>query len=65
MIRHPEMVRRFEDEQARRAPGDYRANLRLYEELWKHAQRLGALPRADPLEGIETDLRLARMLRVR
>ena len=65
MVRNPELIRRFEDEQARRSPPDYRANLRIFEELWKHAHRLGALPLRDPLEGIENDLRLARMLRVR
>jgi len=65
MIRYPEIVRRFEDEQTRRSSADYRANLRIFEELWKHAYRLGALPPHDPLDGIESDLLLARMLRVR
>ena len=65
MIRNPEMVRRFEDEQMGRDPADYHANLKVFEGLWEHATQLGVLPPEDPLEGIEVDLRLAHALNVR
>jgi len=33
--------------------------------MHRHALHLGALPPADPLEGIEDDIRYAKALRVR
>jgi hypothetical protein len=65
MIRNPKMIREFEDEQVRRNPADYHANLKMFEALWEHATILGALPPEDPLEGLEVDLRLAEALNVR
>ena len=65
MIREPELVRAFEAEQIRREPADYRRSPPIFEALWDHGRRLGALPPDDPLEGIEGDLRLAEALRVR
>ena len=65
MIRNPEMVRKFEDEQVRRNPADFHANLKVFEALWEHATKMGALPPKDPLEGLEVDLRLAKALNVR
>jgi len=37
-------------------------SLRIYEAMWKEAVALGVLPLADPLEGIEADIELARVL---
>lgn len=65
VIRDPDMVRRFEDELIRQSPPNFAENLRIYEALWEHAHRLGALPLRDPLEGIEADIELAEALRVR
>lgn len=65
MILDPELVRRFEIEEIRRAPADYHAGLAVFEALWEHGCRLGVLPLSDPLEGIETVVRLAGALSVR
>ncbi len=65
MIRNPEMVREFEDKRVARDPADYHANLRVFEALWEHARRLGALPPREPLDGLDVDLRLAKYLNVR
>ena len=65
MIRNPDLVRRFEDDLARESPLDYHANLAIFEAMWEHARKLGALPACDPLEGIELDIRLAGALNVR
>ena len=59
------MVREFEDEQVRRSPADFHANLKVFEALWEHETRLGVLPPQDPLEGLEVDVRLAEALNVR
>lgn len=43
---------------------DFWRNLRLLEAMYEHARRLGAFPLADPLEGLETDIRVAKALNV-
>ena len=47
---------------ARERPVDHARNLRLAEGLRLEAIALGVLPPADPLAGIETDVRRARIL---
>ena len=36
--------------------------MRLYEDLWAEARQLGVVPGADPWDGLEVDLRIARIL---
>jgi hypothetical protein len=43
---------------------DYAANLHLVEALYEEACALGVFPLANPLDGIEVDLRLAKALNV-
>ncbi len=40
----------------------YGQALRLFESLWKEGLRFGVLPPSNPLEGLETDIRIARIL---
>lgn len=35
---------------------------KIFEGMWREAVALGVLPAEDPLEGIETDIRIARTL---
>jgi hypothetical protein len=65
MIRNPHILRAFEDDLARRTPPDHLGNLRLVEAMLDMARQLGVWPPADPLEGIEVDIRVARVLSVR
>jgi len=62
MIRDSELLAEFERECLRQDKTDYFNSLRLFEELWKEGVFLGVLPLKDPLEGIEVDLRIARIL---
>ena len=62
MIRDSELLEALDRRLTPRSPPDYHENLRIFEQLLAYAQALGALPLADPLEGIETDIRLARIL---
>ncbi len=41
---------------------DFHSNLRLLDSMYALARSLGVFPLADPLEGIETDIRVARIL---
>ena len=63
MVRDVDTLRRFEDDLIRREPQrSFREALKLYEAMWKEAVTLGILPLSDPLDGIEADIELARVL---
>jgi len=62
MIRDSELLTKFEREYLRQDKTDYFDSLRLFEEMWKEGLFLGVLPSKYPLEGIEVDLRIARIL---
>jgi hypothetical protein len=62
MIKDSELLTQFEMEYLRSDKTDYFDCLRLFEEMWKEGVFLGVLPPKDPLEGIEVDLRVARIL---
>jgi hypothetical protein len=64
MLKRRDLVEAFEKDQMRKVSPDHQRNLRVAEALYEHARRLGALPLKDPLDGIEVDLRLARILNV-
>jgi hypothetical protein len=53
---------RWERAYARDEPVDYAQNVRVYAAIYEHARALGPLERADPLEGLEHKIRLARLL---
>jgi len=63
MVRDVHTLRRFEDDLIRREPQrSIREALQLYEAMWKEGVILGILPLSDPLDGIEADIELARVL---
>ena len=62
MIKDPELLAKFEREEMKRAKPDYLSALRLFEGMWREGMALGVLPLKDPLEGIDVDIRIARML---
>lgn len=63
MIKNSGILRRLEDEFIR-SEGRlaYSHSLQVFTEMWKEARRFGVLPPKDPLEGIDTDIRVARVL---
>ena len=64
MIQNPELVRAFERALIQRTPLSYYRNVEIVEALCQEARLLGSWPPADPLDGIDTDVRLARALNV-
>lgn len=60
MVRNAAALARFEAEFIRNEPADYHRNLAIVEALAQEAQALGVFRRKDPLEGIETIVRIAR-----
>jgi len=65
MIKNPSLIDSFEDALARRDPANYRGNLQIFTALYQEACSLGAFPLKDPLDGIDRDIHLARVLNVR
>lgn len=60
MVKNAAALERFETELARSEPVDFGRNLAIVEALAQEAETLGVFRRQDPLEGIETILRVAR-----
>lgn len=63
MIKNPDLLRKFEDDYARQEGRlNYSQSLRIFTDMWKEGVRLGVLPPKEPLEGIEVDIRIAKVL---
>ena len=54
------MLERFEAEFIRNEPADINRSLAIVEALAQEAEALGVFRRRDPLEGVETIVRVAR-----
>jgi hypothetical protein len=65
LLPDPARLAAFERALARSQRPDHRLNLALYEALYHHAVALGGWTGADPLAGLDADLRYARALNVR
>jgi hypothetical protein len=65
MIRNRRAIDLFENSLVRLSIADYQRNLQIFEALYREACLLGVLPLKDPLDGIESDIRLARIMNVR
>jgi hypothetical protein len=64
MIRRSSLFDEFEESQTRRKV-DHARNLRIASALLEEAWAMGVFPLKDPLEGIEVDIKYARVIRVR
>jgi hypothetical protein len=62
MVKNRKVLEAFEREQIRRERLSYPEKLKLMDALWQEGMALGVLPPKDPLEGIEADIRIARIL---
>ncbi len=61
MIRQDEF-QRFEIEILRNEKLDVKKKFKILEALYNEAVALGALPLEDPLEGLEVDIRIAKVV---
>jgi len=63
MIKNPSILRRFEDDLIRGETGrSMEQSLQLLTAMWNEGVALGVLPPSDPWEGIDVDIRVARIL---
>lgn len=60
MIRDTKELRKFERKRIARGTPDPEENFRIVEALYDEAAAMGVFPPADPLEGIDIDIRVAR-----
>jgi hypothetical protein len=64
MIRDKVAWEKWERDFLASEPPDFWKNLRLVEAMYEHARALGVFPLADPLDGLETKLWLAKVINV-
>jgi hypothetical protein len=62
MIKDVEALQKFEDSVIRGRELSHPQALSLFDAMWQEGVVLGVLPPEDPLEGIEVDLRIARIV---
>lgn len=62
MIRDVDFLRKFENDFIANDKLSYEKKLELLDAMWEEGISLGVLPPKDPLEGIEVDIKIARIL---
>jgi hypothetical protein len=62
MVKNARFLEKFEDEQLRNEKFTYAHSLKIFEAMWEEAVSFGVLPLRDNLEGIESDIEVARIL---
>lgn len=62
MIINSDELRKLQYAELKSSKLSYAESLRIFEALWDEAVTLGILPLEDPLEGIEVDIRIAKIL---
>jgi hypothetical protein len=62
MIRNAGMLQNFEKELIRKEPVDVSANFRIVEALYQEAVRLGVFLLKDPMDGLETIIKIAKVV---
>ncbi|OGQ16047.1 MAG: hypothetical protein A3B70_03335 [Deltaproteobacteria bacterium RIFCSPHIGHO2_02_FULL_40_11] len=62
MIKDPKQFKQWEQRFLSKDKLPYSKSLAIFTHLWKEATQLGVLPSQNPMEGIETDIQLAKIL---
>jgi len=62
MVKNEELLRKFEQDLIRENRLSYDEASDILDAMWAEGVELNVLPPEDPLEGIEVDIRIARVL---
>lgn len=62
MRKNPDILEQLEREVIKKEKLSFRQALSIFEAMWEEGVSLGVLPPADPLEGIDVDIKIARIL---
>jgi len=62
MIKNKKLLEQFERDLKKREKADYHQNMEIFEGMYKEAVYLNAIPLKDPLDGLEVDIKIARVV---
>ncbi|MBE0478637.1 hypothetical protein IBX65_05910 [Candidatus Aerophobetes bacterium] len=62
MIKNADTLERFYDKMIKEEKLSFKQALAIFEAMWQEGVSLGVLPPRDPLEGIDVDIKVARIL---
>jgi hypothetical protein len=62
VVRDWHLLHRFELDLMKKQGTDFSKNLRVIEAMYEEARNLGAFPLKDALDGLEVDLKIARVV---
>jgi hypothetical protein len=62
MIKNPDYLRRFEKKLIKNSKVDIEKNFKIVDSLYKEAVELGIFPLKDPLLGLETKIKIAKVI---
>ena len=62
MIKNQKVFQNFENDYIKKRDLSYKSNLQIYEGLYNEAILLKVIPGNNPMEGIEHNIRLAKIL---
>jgi hypothetical protein len=63
MVKNPELLQKFQNTlYESEGPFPFIRSLKIFTSMWNQGLKLGVLPSKEPMEGIETDIKIARVL---
>ncbi len=62
MVKNPHILAQFEKEYIQNDNRSFDEKLKSYDALYNYAVKLGILPSGNPLEGIETKIKVAKII---
>ena len=62
MITNPKKLQELDRELLKKEKVDIKQNFRIAEALYREAIALGAIPLKDPLDGLEIDMKIAKVV---
>lgn len=63
MVKNPVLLKKFDDNFIQyESKLTYSQSLKIFTDMWNEGIRLHVLPPKDPLEGIEVDIKIAKVL---
>ena len=63
MIKNPGLLKKFQDDFIRdKGKLPFQDSIKLFSDMWNEGLRLGVLPLKEPLDGIDVDIKIARVL---
>ncbi len=63
MVKNPEVLQKFKNTLYKsEGPFPFIHSLKIFTSMWNQGLKLGVLPPKEPLEGIETDIKIAGVL---